>query len=203
MGHQQQSAIPTAGGYYNRSNYQIQSSNNRVYSLGQSTSRVNVATLVDQQAALHQPSASLLSIFPPPQCLVSYAARHDDHAMRAFPNNAALRGFLDCLLHSLFIHNQDPEPLFTDDYGRYVLHQAARLQGCPQLDFSNPRQSILTVLVGKSNRGRPHCLICGNIRGSLPRILGCVRSHLQFKPFRCNGEGCLSCNSVTGYVYTA
>jgi hypothetical protein len=39
------------------------------------------------------------------------------------------------------------------------------------------------------------CLLCGAPKTSMPRALGCVRSHLGLRPFTCPGpqKGCRKC----------
>jgi hypothetical protein len=168
-------------------------------------SQTNPSSPVHWQPTQHQSSTTRSSVYPPPDHHVPYPAPHDQQAAQAFTAssshpNIALRKLLDYVLHSAFIHNQDCEPLMTDDYSKYLLRQIANLRGCPAIDFSSSKKSLLTIFVGKSGR-RPCCLICDKARGSIPRTLGCVRSHLQLKPFRCGG--CQSCNQTNGYVHPA
>jgi hypothetical protein len=166
--------------------------------------QTNLSTSADWQFTL-QLFAMLLSIHPPLNQLVLHSAPHDQQAMDAFTPgssnpNEFLRGLLECFLHSIWMHNQHYEPQMMDDYSKYVLNQAANLNGRLHIDFNNPKKSLLTVFVGRSG-SRPSCLICGKSKDTIPRALGCIRAHLQLKPFRC--EGCQACNQQNGYVYLA
>jgi hypothetical protein len=61
-------------------------------------------------------------------------------------------------------------------------------------------KSIYYVFIeGGSNR----CRFCGAQKTSLYRVLGCVRSHLNHRPFQCSGSdmGCKICPSEAGYVH--
>jgi hypothetical protein len=42
------------------------------------------------------------------------------------------------------------------------------------------------------------CLLCRREKPSLSRVLGCVRSHFEIRPFQCTG--CRLCNAANGYV---
>jgi hypothetical protein len=173
--------------------------------LGHEMSQTNPSTLAHWPTPPSQSSAGQVLASFPPGYHVHYSAPHDQHAELAFTESSihpslALWELLHCILHSVFLHDQGCEPLMADDYSKYVLRQIANLQGCPAIDFSSTKKSLLTLFVGKSGR-RPCCLICGKSRGSIPRTLGCVRSHLQLKPFRCGG--CQLCNDRNGFVHPA
>ncbi|KIM30298.1 hypothetical protein M408DRAFT_296558 [Serendipita vermifera MAFF 305830] len=75
------------------------------------------------------------------------------------------------------------------------LEQITHLPQCPPIDFSNSKRSLFTLFVDEKLRC---CLFCGSSKTTISRALGCVRSHLGHKPFRCTG--CQSCNPVNGYA---
>jgi hypothetical protein len=167
-------------------------------------SHTNPSTTVHWPTPPRQ-SPPILLVRPPPNQLVPYSAPHDWRVTQAFTPgsshpNVVRRRLLDCFLRSTWMHNQACEPRMTEDYSKYVLLQVINWDGCPPIDFSNSKQSLLTVFVGRS-AGRPSCLFCDKPKDSIPRALSCVRAHLQLKPFRC--EGCQSCNGENGYVYLA
>jgi hypothetical protein len=147
-----------------------------------------------------QPIPGTLLVLPPPEHLVPYSGPQSKVLSESFTDgschpNVALRGLLDCILHSTFLANQEVEPTLTDEYGIYVLSQLVNLPQCPPIDFNVPKRSLFTLFVD-----RPHyrCLMCHTHKSSLSRALGCVRSHLEHRPFRC--MGCQSCNSINGWV---
>jgi hypothetical protein len=204
-GHQGQSGNAPVTSQTTSLAFQGNSRNGMASSWEEQMSQMNASTVADSRSTPHQPSLSPLSVRPPPGYHVPYLAPHDQRATQAFTEssnhpNVALRKLLDCILHSTFIHDQACEPRITDDYSKYVLRQISDLIGCPRIDFSMSKQSLFTLFVGKSGL-RPCCLICDKSRESIPRTLGCVRSHLQHKPFRC--EGCQSCNEKNGFVRPA
>jgi hypothetical protein len=167
--------------------------------------QMNPSTSAHWPTTPSQSSAGHLFAYLPPGYYSPDSACHDEQAAQAFTESSghpsvALRKLLDYILHSAFLHNQECEPLMADDYSKYVLRQIANLQGCPAIDLSSTKKSLLTLFVGKSGP-RPCCLICGKSKGTIPRTLGCVRSHLQLKPFRCGG--CQLCNPRSGYVHPA
>lgn len=47
------------------------------------------------------------------------------------------------------------------------------------------------------------CLMCGEEKKSVPRAAGCVRKHLDHRPFRCRGQldGCANCSNGNEYVF--
>jgi hypothetical protein len=139
------------------------------------------------------PIPRTLPVVPPPAHLVPYSGHQSKVLSEAFAEgschpNVALRSLLDCILHSTFIANQEPEPTLTDEYSVYVLAQIVILPQCPPVDFS-----LFTLFVDKSHHC---CLMCNTHKSSLSRALGCVRSHLGHRPFWCTG--CQSCNPVNG-----
>ena len=114
---------------------------------------------------------------------------------RSYHPSVALRVLLDCIKLSSFITDQVSEPCITDKYSISVLAQIIDLPQCPPIDFGTPKGSLYTMFIDKQSY---RCLMCGSSKTSVARALGCVRSHLGHRPFRCSG--CQSCNLHDGYV---
>jgi hypothetical protein len=55
-------------------------------------------------------------------------------------------------------------------------------------------KSILSVFIDTTSMS---CLMCGKVKSSLKRALGCVRAHLGYRPFWCSGAsvGCRTCTA--------
>jgi hypothetical protein len=114
-----------------------------------------------------------------------------------FPN-AALAKLCDVIIKSEFIRNHRLEPTIGSKEGRELLKQIEDMPGHPPMASQDPDDSIYVLFVSDpSNK----CLICGKTKNS-PSMLGCVRRHLDHRPFRCAGKsgGCKSCPENDVYV---
>lgn len=141
-----------------------------------------------------------LPVLPPPADLTHYSIKQRGCLAVAFTKDSchpsiALRSLLDYVLPSAFILDQSHEPFFTDKLAMLFIERIIHLPQCPPIDFGNSKRSLFTIFVEKAAF---RCLFCGLCKTSMPRALGCVRSHLGHKPFRCSG--CQSCNQVDGYA---
>lgn len=144
--------------------------------------------------------AQLLSVRPPPADLTRYPMKQRELLVKAFTKDSfhpsvALRGLLDYVLPSAFISDQVLEPFLADRHSIQILERIICLPQCPPVDFGNSKRSLFTLFVDNAS---PRCLFCGLSKRSLPQVLGCVRSHLNHKPFKC--AGCPLCNPVNGHA---
>jgi hypothetical protein len=145
-----------------------------------------------------------LSSSPPRSALVHRTPKRYIH--RAQPN----RNFLDTLFTA-----QSDRP---NEYLRQCLNRirvaSFYLQGEHEPTQNTPDGlAILQTTPLSSSRSDPSiyrifldgtlCLMCGEEKKSVPRAVGCVRKHLDHRPFRCRGQldGCENCSSGNGYVF--
>jgi hypothetical protein len=117
-----------------------------------------------------------------------------EHLRTAFTDNSVYpdpfrRYCLDLLIESLHLYANRLEPDQNSLEAIQILGPAA---GC--LPSTTAPGSILNVFVDSVEK---KCLVCGATKTSMPRTLGCVRSHLGLRPFTCPGpqEGCRKCVS--------
>lgn len=158
------------------------------------------------QVTLTYTRANPLPELPPQADLTHYSMNQREFLVVAFTrnscnSNAALRRLLDFVLTSAFILEQTHEPFLADKPSLHLLERIIHLPQCPPIDFRNSKRSLFTLFVERApfvEKTLFRCLFCGLCKTSMPRALGCVRSHLGHKPFRCSG--CQSCNPVDGSV---
>jgi hypothetical protein len=107
--------------------------------------------------------------------------------------NEALAHYLDLINCSLFKWLDLPEPTLNHEEGRGLLEKISYLPGCPLVPERYRSRSIFILLVDCATK---KCLICGVMKGTLERAIGCVRAHLNHRPFICGGnaDGCLACD---------
>lgn len=119
---------------------------------------------------------------------------------RSTEPNFALRTLLEDVLHSDYLRNQKREPLLSEPDGQLMVANVAKLAGFPPVSHGRKDQSLYALFLEPiTNR----CLFCskihGEIRGVLSRAIGCVRAHLEHRPFRCSG--CGPCSQRQKYVH--
>jgi hypothetical protein len=115
-----------------------------------------------------------------------------EHLRNAFTDNSVYpdpfrRYCLDLVIDSLHLYENRIEPDQNSPEAIQILGPAA---AC--LPSTTAPGSILNVFVDSVEK---RCLVCGATKTSMPRILGCVRSHLGLRPFTCPGlqKGCRKC----------
>jgi hypothetical protein len=108
-----------------------------------------------------------------------------------FPSEARAR-LLDLIIQASFIKAHQLEPSIDSSEGQVLLKNVWDLPDCPPMAFQKSNLSIFALLIDLNVR---RCLICGSAKSSLDRAIGCVRSHLDHRPFVCGGEpaGCFRC----------
>lgn len=111
----------------------------------------------------------------------------------SFHPSPALRKLLDDILTSSFVRFDTLEPLIGDYFGILFLLEVQYLPGCPSTIDSSQKDSLYTLFIKRPGN---ICLLCGKSTTCLNRALGCVRAHLQHRPFKCTG--CLSCSFTNG-----
>ena len=122
---------------------------------------------------------------------------HQDYVLVAFgpgsifPNNA-LAKLLSLLAGSLFVSTHQPEPTIDSADGQALLSQIACIPDCPSTASQKTHISIYVLLLDIPKR---KCLLCGSSKSSLDRAIGCVRSHLNHRPFVCGVQSacCTPC----------
>lgn len=113
----------------------------------------------------------------------------------SFHPNPALRRLLEQVLVADFIRLNTMEPCLNDDYSVIALSNVAKMVGCPLVIGKALQYSLFTLFLKRPGN---ICLLCGKSTTCLNRALGCVRAHLQHRPFKCTG--CSLCSSVSGYA---
>jgi hypothetical protein len=113
----------------------------------------------------------------------------------SFPNTAR-RSLLDLITQASFLKTHQNEPSIDSADGQALLMNMWDLSDCPPMAFQKSSLSIFALLVDVDSRT---CLICGSSKTSLDRAIGCVRSHLDHRPFVCGGAsvGCSRCQDYT------
>jgi hypothetical protein len=107
-------------------------------------------------------------------------------------SNEARAQLLGLIRGSGFLLMNNLEPSIDSDEGQELVRKVAYLSGYPSIPSQLSSSSIFTLLVEFRER---RCLMCGYVRTTLERAIGCVRSHLDHRPFACGGlsSGCLTC----------
>jgi hypothetical protein len=108
-----------------------------------------------------------------------------------FPNSA-LAHFVDLIKASAFIWLNELEPFINSEAGQDLLRAVSDYHGCPPIPGRESNHSVYILMV---DRLMKKCLMCGQTKGSLQRVITCIRGHLNHKPFVCGGDsaGCLTC----------
>lgn len=100
-----------------------------------------------------------------------------------------LRGCLDRILAASFHLDGEHEPRLNSPDGATILGTLS-----PACLFPNLKDSfsIYRILVHDKDFG---CLMCGKKHTSVTRAVGCIRKHLDHRPFVCRGPdaGCQTC----------
>jgi len=109
-----------------------------------------------------------------------------------FPNEALAR-LLSLTSLSPFVLNHRLEPTVDSEEGQALIQNIRYLPDCPTTALQWSTLSIFTLFVNFQHR---RCLLCGSKKTSLERAVGCVRSHLDHRPFICgiHSVRCASCN---------
>jgi hypothetical protein len=106
-----------------------------------------------------------------------------------FPNEA-LAKLLPLIVGSSFISAHQLEPTIDSEEGQALLSEIVYFTDCPPRALQISNLSIFTLMVDFSSR---KCLICGSSKTSIDRAVGCIRSHLDHRPFVCGGGGSICC----------
>lgn len=111
------------------------------------------------------------------------------------PNNHR-RYILDRVLQSEFYRNDTLEPMSCSPEGASILGLA---DSNNDLTTDISRGSIYLVFLDQTKK---RCLFCNKKASSVNRALGCVRAHLNHRPFFCLGAamGCQKCKGENKYV---
>lgn len=105
-------------------------------------------------------------------------------------NTALIKLFL-LIMESPFIRAHEMEPTIDSQDGQALLKQVQCLPDCPRNLFDLSESSVLTLFAAHPIF---RCLICGNPKQSMTRVTGCIRSHLDHRPYACHGDaGCETC----------
>ena len=107
--------------------------------------------------------------------------------------NPYLRDLLYRILLSPFYRQHRLEPTLDSSEGATILAPLSSFrENCE-------RKSIYAAFLDIKEK---RCLICGNKKNELGRLIGCVRSHLEHQPFPCLGEAmcCHRCKDATRYA---
>jgi len=150
--------------------------------------------------SLHHYSTPMVptqSHYPPVDSSTSETPNRQELLARAFrpssifPSEACARLF-GLITQSHFIKAHQLEPSIDSSEGQALLKNVWNLSDCPPMASQKSNLSIFALLVDLNAR---RCLICGSTKISLDRAIGCVRSHLDHRPFVCGGEpaGCARC----------
>ena len=108
------------------------------------------------------------------------------------PDNR-LRSLLDRVIEAPFIRDHQLEPTQDSIEGWLIMDDDLIDHGSSSTHSPAPCGSIYRLFISGSEH---MCLFCGSKRGGLSRALGCVRRHLDHRPFRCQGKlgGCNTCH---------
>lgn len=108
-----------------------------------------------------------------------------------------LRSLFDIILASDFYLENRLEPLIGSAEGDAFLFQDEDLKFYVQPRFAG--KSVYCPFIEEQFN---KCRICNSTKTSPIRVLSCVRSHLDHRPFRCPGiaEDCRRCDPVYGYA---
>jgi len=127
----------------------------------------------------------------PPLHAASQVRSGTEHVRTAFKNNSVYpdpfrRYCLDSIVESQLDINQ----LEPDQNSLEAIQILGPAAFC--LPSTTAPGSILNIFVDSVEK---KCLVCGAPKTSMPRALGCVRSHLGLRPFPCPGPqmGCRKC----------
>lgn len=96
----------------------------------------------------------------------------------------------DLMLNSEFVQSGQLEPTIGSEEGGLFLKQIENELGHPPAVTHNNTLSIFTLLCCGFR-----CLLCGDTKRSTQRAVGCIRSHLNHRPFVCKGRSdkCIAC----------
>lgn len=99
--------------------------------------------------------------------------------------DAYLRGCLNRVLEAAFYQNGDREPTMSSIESSTILGTLNRRR-------CRDNVSIYRIFV---NEKGTNCLMCGKKSTSMTRLIGCVRKHLDHRPFICRGhdDDCETC----------
>lgn len=101
-----------------------------------------------------------------------------------------LRSCLVIICISRFLVDNDEEPTIGSENGDLILGGTPMLLAfCSHLLGQLGKSIYLAFIDSRSKQ----CLLCGDIKTTVPRTLNCVRSHLNHKPFHCSAVGCKFC----------
>ena len=119
---------------------------------------------------------------------------HSDILQKAFTKDSyhpdsILRAQLDEVINSDYVRSDEHEPL------TYKCHKDGNKHTSSSKKSKTAKTSSYIRFI---KRPGSVCLLCGSQKTSLSRALGCVRAHLDHRPFRCSG--CELCNVIDGYV---
>lgn len=109
---------------------------------------------------------------------VDQALLQDAFTARSCHPDEHLRALLDRILESEFLQNHQQEPTSDSLEGYTFLSDIPMHAGVPDGSI------YLAFIEQSANR----CLMCGNVKDCISRALGCVRRHLDHRPYHCPGS---------------